>query len=70
MDSVLNNNDIYNSVKCNLVNIVVCQMQDKHKWVKNKKEQTKLFCKWNQKKWKIKDALQVGHSLHVDAWSL
>ena len=47
MDSVLNNNDIYNSVKCNLVNIVVLAVKCKINIneVKNKKEQTKLFCK-------------------------
>ena len=43
MDSVLNN-DIYNSVKCNLVNIVVLAVKCKINIneVKNKKEQTKL----------------------------
>ena len=46
MDSILNN-DIYNSVKCNLVNIVVFAVKCKINIneVKNKKEQTKLFCK-------------------------
>lgn len=43
MDSVLNNNDIYNSVKCNLVNIVVCQMQDKHKWSKEQERTNKVI---------------------------